>query len=113
MIKNYLKIAWRNLMRNKFFSFINILGLSTGLTCCMLIALYINFETSYDSDQQNIKSLYQVGTLSITKGDKGAKSAETPAPLSPALKQEFPEIKESARLLSLFMEDKTLIQFAP
>jgi hypothetical protein len=48
MLKNYFKIAWRSLMKNKTFSFINIFGLSIGLTCCLLIALYLNYELSYD-----------------------------------------------------------------
>jgi putative ABC transport system permease protein len=113
MIKNYSKIAWRNMMKNKFFSFVNIFGLSAGLTCCMLIALYLNYETSYDSYQKNIKNLYQVGTTFIKKGEKDDKTANTPAPLAPSLKQEFPEVLESARLLNLFTEDKTLIQYNP
>src|ERR1700761_1429392 len=108
MIKSYIKIAWRNLMKSKFFSFVNIFGLSAGLACCMLIALYLNYETSYDSYQKNIKNLYQVGTIFVKKGDADSKTANTPAPLGPALKQEFPEVVESTRLLNLFTEDKTL-----
>jgi len=46
MIKNYFKIAWRNLKKNKVFSFINIFGLSVGLTCCMLISVYLYNEIS-------------------------------------------------------------------
>ena len=68
MIKNYLKVAWRNLMKNKIFSFINVFGLSIGLTCCILIALYIHHETSYDTYHGNIKQLYQVGTIFIKNG---------------------------------------------
>ena len=48
MLKNYLKIAWRNLVKNKTFSIINILGLATGLCCFLLIALYVMDELSYD-----------------------------------------------------------------
>ncbi|HEX3079472.1 MAG TPA: ABC transporter permease, partial [Puia sp.] len=61
MIRNYLSIAWRNLKKSKLFSFINILGLSVGLTCCMLITLYVMNETSYDAYQKNAHNLYQVG----------------------------------------------------
>src|ERR1700712_3660429 len=111
MLQNYIKIAWRNMMKNKFFSFVNIFGLSAGLACCMLIALYLNHETRYDSYQKNIKNLYQVGTIFLKTGGVDSKSANTPAPLAPALKQEFPEIEESTRLLRLFTEDKTLVQY--
>src|SRR5450631_4101423 len=101
MLKNYFTIAWRNLLKNKFFSFVNIFGLSAGLVCCMLIALYLHYETSYDSYQTHIKELYQVGTVFVAKGGKDQVVARTPAPMARVLKEEFPEVVESARLLSL------------
>lgn len=113
MIKNYIKIAWRNMMKNKFFSIVNIFGLSAGLACCMLITLYMHYETSYDSYQKNIKNLYQVGTVAITKGEKDQKSAYTSPPVAAAMKQEFPEIAESTRLLGIMSEDKILVQYTP
>src|SRR5438477_2073635 len=103
MIRNYLKIAWRNLMKNKVFSFINIFGLSIGLTCCMLIALYINHETTYDSYHKNIKQLYQLGTTFVKEG-KRERTANTPAPMAYAMKQEYPEIGEATRIMALFGE---------
>jgi putative ABC transport system permease protein len=113
MIKNYFKIGWRNMMKNKFFSFINIFGLSVGLACCMLIALYLNYETSYDSQHKNAPNIYQVVTAFIQNGNKRMKMPNTPAPMAGALKREFPEVIETARLLKLFIEDKTIIQFNP
>ncbi len=110
MIKNYLKIAWRNLMKNKIFSFINIFGLSVGLTCCMLISIYLYNEVSYDHYHKNIKSLYQLATVFIKDG-KEDKTLNTPSPMAAAMKQEFPEINETARLMALFTEDKTLLQY--
>jgi putative ABC transport system permease protein len=89
-------------MRNKFFSFVNILGLSVGLACCMLIALYLHYETSYDSYHKNINNLYQVGTN---------KQPFTSPPIAAALKQEFAEVDETARLLPLMSDDKTLVQY--
>jgi putative ABC transport system permease protein len=112
MLRNYLKIAWRNLMKNKTFSFINIFGLAIGLTCCMLITLYIHNELSYDSYHKNISRLYQVGTTFVKNG-KEEHMANTPTPLVRTMQQEFPEIQEGARLLGLFAEDKTLIQYTP
>lgn len=112
MLKNYLKIAWRNLMKNKVFSFINIFGLSVGLASCLLIAFYIYHETSYDKYHKNIKQLYQVGTIFQHGGKGDEKTPNTPAPMAAAMKQEFPEIVETARLMKLFAEDKTLLQYA-
>ncbi|MEO6218918.1 MAG: FtsX-like permease family protein [Ginsengibacter sp.] len=110
MFKNYFKIAWRNLMKNKTFSLINIFGLSVGLACCLLIALYLFDEFSYDNYQKNGNNIYQVGTVFI-KGEKEEKMANTPAPMGPAMKQEFPEVIGQARLLGLFAEDKTLLRY--
>ena len=109
MFRNYLKIAWRNLQKNKAFSFINILGLSVGLTCCMLITLYIFHETSYDSHYPNAERLYWLGTNFIDQGveDKGL---TTSAPLGQMLQQEYPEVLSSTRSLPLFRDDKTLFQ---
>jgi putative ABC transport system permease protein len=109
MIRNYLKIAWRNLMKNKVFSFINIFGLSVGLTCCILISLYIYHETSYDKHHKNGDSIYQLGTTFIDQGVE-EKGANTAAPLGRMLQQEYPEIEGSTRLLRLFRDDKTLFQ---
>src|ERR1700750_191291 len=101
MIRNYLKIAWRNLMKNKAFSFINIIGLSTGLTCCMLVTVYLYNEISYDKYHKNSNTLYQLGTVFIKDG-KEEKTPNTPAPMASTMQQQFPEISESARLMSLF-----------
>ena len=60
MLKNYFKIAWRNLLRNKIFSAIKILGLSIGLTVCMLIFLYVKDELSYDQFHENKTQLYRI-----------------------------------------------------
>src|SRR6478736_1637571 len=110
MFRNYLKVAWRNLMKSKIFSFINIIGLSVGLTCCMLITIYLANELSYDKYHKNIDRLYQLGTVFVGSG-KEEKTPNTPAPMAAAMKQEFPEIEETARLMALFADDKTLLQY--
>ncbi|HET6996726.1 MAG TPA: ABC transporter permease [Chitinophagaceae bacterium] len=110
MIKNYLKVAWRNLMKNKVFSFINVFGLSIGLTCCMLITLYIHHELSYDSYHKNINELYQLGTTFVKQG-KEERTPNTPAPMAQEMKHEFPEIRQATRIMVLFAEDKTLLQY--
>ena len=109
MIRNYLTIAWRNLMKNKVFSFINVLGLSVGLTCCILISLYIHHETSYDKHYANGERIYKLGTAFIDQGVE-EKGTTTSAPLGKMLQDEYPEIAASTRLLQLFRDDKTLFQ---
>src|SRR5829696_2436551 len=101
MLKNYLKVAWRNVMKNKTFSFINVFGLSIGLTCCLLIGIYLHNELSYDSYHNNVSRLYQLGTTFVKNG-KDDRTANTPAPMAKAMQMEFPEIVETARLMKTF-----------
>src|SRR5260221_13816561 len=98
MIKNHLKTAWRNLWRNKVFSAINILGLSTGLACCILMFLFIQHELSYDKFNVNAKNIYRITSLFAEEKDK-KELAVTPAPWAPMMKKDYPEIKEFVRLL--------------
>lgn len=109
MFKNYLKIAWRNLAKNKVFSFINIFGLAVGLTCCILISLYIYHEISYDKYHKNANNIFRLGTVFIDQG-VGEPGANTSAPLGKMIQQEYPEVEASARILNLFRDDKTLFQ---
>ena len=110
MIKNYLKIAWRNFLNNKFSSFVNIFGLAVGLTCCMLISLYLFHEFTYDHYHKKGDRLYQVVT-EFSGNEKSKRHSGTPSPLGPTLQSEFPEIETSARILNLFVDDKTLLQY--
>ena len=110
MFKNYLKITFRNLVKNKVFSFVNIFGLAAGLSCCMLICLYIYDELRYDTHHQDVAQLYQIGTAFV-RSDGETKTAATPAAVAEALKQEYPEIVSTTRLVGLFAEDKTLMRY--
>ncbi len=60
MLKSYFKTAWRNLLKNRIFSLINIAGLAIGMAACLLILQYVNFELSYDRYNKNIDDLYKV-----------------------------------------------------
>ena len=111
MLRNYIKVAWRNLMKNKTFSFINVFGLAIGLTSCMLITLYLYHELSYDSYHRNVNRIYQVGTTFVKEG-KEDRMGFTPAPMGKMMQQEFPEIETSTRLLKAFSDDKTLLQYS-
>lgn len=112
MLRNYLKIAWRNLVSNKTFSFINIVGLSAGLSCCMFICLYVYDELSYDTQHPDADRIYQVGTIFV-QPDGDQKSAATPYGVADALQQEYPEIGSTTRLVNLFADDKTLLRANP
>jgi len=97
MFKNYLKIAWRSLLKNRSFSFINITGLAIGMAAAMLITLWIQNELSFDRFHSKINKLYVAFNRAKFEGEINCWST-TPNPLGPALKQEFPDVKMTARL---------------
>jgi len=96
MLSNYLKIAWRNITGNPLFSAINIIGLSIGLACCILITLFVRYELSYDKHWRDADRIYRV-TRDFFGND--LKLAAVAPPIAPLLKNDFPEIEEIARLL--------------
>lgn len=98
MFKNYLKIAIRNLKKYKGYSFINILGLAVGMTCTILILLWVQNELSYDRFFPNAERLYRV--TDYEKYADGSESifTQNPPPLAQTLVDEYPEIKDAARL---------------
>jgi len=98
MIKNYLKIAFRNLWRHKGFSLINIIGLAVGMTACFLIFIYVTFELSYDKFNQNFDQVYRLVT-DIKSPQEVLHWSSASAPMGPALQQDYPEeVKENARV---------------
>src|SRR5687768_7082754 len=99
MFKNYLKIAFRNLLNKKGFSAINILGLSIGMTCCLLIFQYVAFEYSFDGFHENKKDVYRVLQSYARSGDELDKGhAFTAQSLAPALQHGVPEIVAITRV---------------
>ncbi|MFI5162189.1 MAG: ABC transporter permease [Sphingobacteriales bacterium] len=88
MIKNYLKIAWRNLLKNKAHTFINVSGLSVGMAVAMLIGLWIWDEVSYDKYFQNHDHLVQVMQHQTFNGERGTQSS-IPLPLGPKLRADY------------------------
>jgi putative ABC transport system permease protein len=97
MLRSYATITWRNMKRHKTYFFINIAGLAVGLACCLLIALWIFDELSYDRFHENCDRLYRVVVNQPSSGGM-RKIVATPPPLGPALKNDFPEIVETTRL---------------
>jgi len=97
MFKNYLKMAWRNLMRHKVFSLINISGLALGMTCSILILLWVKDELSYDRFHADIDNLYRVMGIQHYSGADDLTTAANPGPLAEALEAELPEVKHAVR----------------
>ncbi len=97
MFKNYLKIAIRNLWKNKAFSAINIIGLATGLAVCLLIVLYVVDELSYDKYNVNADRIYRLDA-DIYFNNTQATFAVAPDPLGPALVRDYPEIEQTVRI---------------
>ena len=96
MFQNYLKIALRNLLKYKAYSFINIAGLAIGMTCCILIFLFIQDELSYDTYHENAENIYRVVEDQQNEGIV-RHLAYTYFPMAPALLTDFPEIEHAVR----------------
>ena len=96
MIKNYFKSAWRNMIRNKTSSFINVGGLSIGIACVLMIVIYIQNELSYDKFHDDANRIFQV-TLKGKMGGQEFWAGNTPPPVGKALVSNFPEIESYTR----------------
>src|SRR6185312_47632 len=98
MIRNYFKTAFRNLWRNKVFSLINIVGLSVGLACCMLILLYAMDEVSYDRFNVNAPNIYHL--VVNDQGNDGVvhKFSSTGDIPGPSFKRQLPEVQDFVRI---------------
>src|SRR6185436_684849 len=101
MFRNYLKIAWRNLMKYKFISFINVFGLTVGLTCCLLILTYIIHELSYDRYNNNSANIYRVTRIFNNPETKAVSLhlGTVAPPFGPLLKNDFKQIQKMTVLL--------------
>ena len=97
MIRNYLKMAFRNLWKNKTYSFLNIFGLAVGIACAGLIFLWVDDELSFDHHNEKKDQLYQVFENQAYEGKTYTFSA-TPGVMAPAMVQELPGVKNACRL---------------
>ncbi|HWB23844.1 MAG TPA: ABC transporter permease [Chitinophagaceae bacterium] len=93
MLKNYFKTAWRNVTRNKAFSFINIFGLGLGMACSLLIFLWVQDENSYDKFNKNAGTVYRV-----ISDVNDVPAAVVPVPMAAALKAQIPDVKAATRV---------------
>ncbi len=113
MLKNYFKIAWRNLVNNKADSLINIVGLSIGMAACLLILEFVSFELSYDRFNKNAPDIYRVANDRYQNGKLVQHGTITYSAVGPAMKADFPEIQNNTRVeplssLILINDDKKL-----
>jgi putative ABC transport system permease protein len=98
MIKSYINIAWRNIKKNKVFSFINITGLSLGISVCFIIMLYVQDELSYDRYNEHADRIARIQFKATINGGE-ISEAGIMAPVAQALKHDFPEVEDATRLL--------------
>ena len=97
MLRNYLKIAYRNLLRNKVYSGITIFGLAVGLAACLAIGLHVRDDYSYDRFHRKAADIYRLTEIQ-QQADGVYSSAVTPGPLAPSLAADYPEIVHSVRV---------------
>ncbi len=107
MLRNYLKIAFRNIIRHKVYSFINIAGLAIGITCCLLLLLYLQYELSYDRFHEDSANTYRILTRNTFAFMEGEYLNYAPVPLAAAMKETFPEVTETTR----FSEQITFLRY--
>lgn len=106
MYKNYLFVAWRNLIKNKSFSFINISGLAIGLSVCLLLMLFVRSEFSYDRFHEKADRIYRAWLHEVYEGQTFT-NTQTPIPLGPVLKENLPDIEQYCRVLAF----NTLVEY--
>lgn len=101
MLKNYIKIAWRNLAKHKSYSFINISGLAIGITACLLIIKYVSYETSYDDFHAKSNQLFRVTVDLFKEGELTTQSARVAPAVASSFTAEIPEIENFTRMIIL------------
>lgn len=104
MFRNYFKTAWRNLMKNKVFSLINIAGLSIGMAACLLILQYVSFELSFDQFNKNADDIYRVVNDRYQDGKLMQHGTITYSAIGKAMQDDFPEVVNHTRVVSFTKE---------
>lgn len=103
MIKNYIKIAFRNIARQKFFALLNVTGLAIGIVCCLLILAYVNEEFGYDDFHPNKEDIYRIA-LDRKFPDNAFVYARTPMPMGQAMVNDLPSVQSYTRIYAAFNE---------
>jgi putative ABC transport system permease protein len=110
MNSSYFKIAWRSLLKSRTYSLINIAGLALGTLCCLYILLYLRNEYSYDK-QHGEGTVFRVTSTLKQKGDNGNTMATCSPPIAPAMKADFPEVKQFTRVVGTIGVSQHLLKF--
>lgn len=111
MLKNYFLVALRSLKRHKIFSLINILGLSVGITCCVLITLYVKDELSYEKHFSNPESIYRITSTFNFKDGSSEILPRTSPPITMTLLDEIPEIETATRVVNPPQVEQHLVRY--
>ena len=98
LFTNYILSAWRNIYNHKLFSAINIIGLAIGLAACMLIALFVRDEVSYDKFWANSDNIYRMHQTFLPTARPPMVFSMTAGPIVHAIKKDFPQVEEAARV---------------
>ncbi len=108
MVRNYILIYLRTLLKNPLFFLVNIFGLSVGIAACLLCYLHIRYELSYDQYHSNSDRIYRIVTGDVKSGDGWVKVS---APIPPKLKAEIPEIETFARFARITYDQKIMVRY--
>lgn len=111
IFSNYLKVALRNLKRNKFYTFINIFGLAIGIACFTLIALFVKDELSYDAFHSKKDRIYRVCEKLDAEEGQGENSSSQPFPVAQSLVNDYPQLVEAAVRFFNFQEPSHTLQY--
>ena len=109
MFKNYLKTAYRSLLKNKIYTLISILGLSVGIVCCLFIAMYVRFESSYDHFFEDSDRIYRI-SLERIYPERVRNFASSPVTIAPVLIDNYPEVEAATRIHRLFFNPEVPVQ---
>ena len=115
MLKNYFTISLRNLLKRKGYTALNILGLTIGITCCLLIFQYVSRERSYDTFQKNAKNIVRIRLDEYKHGKLMWQSATSYPAFGPLMKKDFPEVENYCRLIDdelLLSNDARNVKFS-
>ncbi|MDO6429955.1 ABC transporter permease [Flavitalea sp. BT771] len=98
MVRNFLRIAFRNLSHRRGYSLLNILGLTAGITCCLLIFEYVAFERSYDTFHEKVDRIFRVQDVEYENGKLVVPCAAAMPAVAPTMKRDFPEVENACRI---------------
>lgn len=115
MFKNQLKIAWRSLKKNPLQTGINILSLTVGTICCLIIISYVNAQFGYDTHHKDVASVYRIRTKIKSKSNNSinADVATSSPPIAFALKEDLPEVVDACRVVYFGSGEEALIRNPP